>query len=300
MRRWRGRTAVLLLSTWGLTMATAYAAPVPGPATVPTGPWREQIHWIPVTEPDGTPRLLWTRVCRPATNTPARVLVYAHGTAPTRAARLNQSALSCSSDAAQWFLARGFMVISALRRGYGATGGAFADTSHGCDIDDARARGLEIARDIAATVAYATALPGAQRAGAVVLGQSAGGWGSIAYDSLPHPAVTAIINMAGGIGGWRDGRPLQNCHPERLAREAGVFGRIATTPMLWIYTANDSFFGPVIARAMYQAFTEAGGTAEFNAIGAYGNDGHGLFSGREATPIWGPLVERYLALRPAS
>ena len=300
MRRLQSRAAALLLSAAALATANARAAPAPGPATAPVGPWREQVHWIPVTEADGTPRLLWARVCRPATNAPARILVYAHGTAPTRSGRLNQNALSCSSDAAQWFLARGFMVVSALRRGYGATGGAFADTPQGCEIDDARHRRLEIARDIAATVAYATALPGARGTGAVVVGQSAGGWGSIAYDSLPHPAVTAMINMAGGIGGWREGRPLQNCHPERLAREAGRFGRTATTPMLWLYTANDSFFGPTIAQAMYQAFTAAGGKAEYDALGAYGRDGHGLFSGPEATPLWGPLVERYLASRPAS
>jgi hypothetical protein len=33
----------------------------------------------------------------------------------------------------------------------------------------------------------------------------------------------------------------KNCKPERLAEAAGSFGASATTPMLWIYAANERF-----------------------------------------------------------
>jgi hypothetical protein len=65
--------------------------------------------------------------------------------------------------------------------------------------------------------------------------------------------------------------------------------------MLWIYAANDSFFAPPIARALYQSFTAAGGKAEFEQPGPYDDDGHRLFFGRRGSTIWGPLVERYLS-----
>ena len=73
-------------------------------------------------------------------------------------------------------------------RGYGATGGDWAESYGGCAQADYVHAGLETARDIAATVDYATTLPGIRPDGAVVVGQSAGGWGAIAYDSQPHPS----------------------------------------------------------------------------------------------------------------
>ncbi|HEY6620190.1 MAG TPA: hypothetical protein VIY68_11625 [Steroidobacteraceae bacterium] len=100
--------------------------------------------------------------------------------------------------------------------------------------------------------------------------------------------------MAGGRGGHRDNRPQNNCRPDLLADAAGHFGKTARTPMLWIYTINDSFFAPPIARAMYHSFTSAGGVADFEQPGPYGTDGHRLFFGPGGSKVWGPLVEHYL------
>ena len=129
----------------------------------------------------------------------------------------------------------------------------------------------------------------------VVIGQSAGGWGTIAYDSLAHPKVAAFIVMAGGRGGHMHDEPHRNCHPERLVRAAGQYGKTASTPMLWVYSQNDTFFDPSIARALYQSFTASGGRATFEQPGPFGTDGHHLFFGRGGSVIWGPLVESYLA-----
>ena len=62
--------------------------------------------------------------------------------------------------------------------------------------------------------------------------------------------------------------------------------------MLWIYAENDKFFGPALARRMHTAFTGAGGRAQFIAAGAFGEDGHSLFSGGVA--IWTPMVDDFL------
>jgi homoserine acetyltransferase len=105
--------------------------------------------------------------------------------------------------------------------------------------------------------------------------------------------------MSGGRGGHRNQQPNSNCAPDLLAVGASEFGARATTPMLWIYTANDSFFSPAIAGAMYAAFARAGGKADYEAMPAFGSDGHDMFLLRGGSAIWGPLVERYLATRPA-
>jgi hypothetical protein len=70
--------------------------------------------------------------------------------------------------------------------------------------------------------------------------------------------------------------------------------------MLWIYTANDSYFGPPLARAMWQAFSRRGGEADLEQPGPYNQDGHHLFFGPGGSVIWGPLVERYFARRGIS
>jgi dienelactone hydrolase len=252
---------------------TAAAQVAPGPAGPPEGQWRAQTIWIPMTDAAGAPHLLYARLCRPLGETPARMVVFAHGTPADPAA--------------------------SVRRGYGATGGAYAEVQGSCDHADFISPGLESARDIAATVDYAATLPFIRPQGMVLIGQSTGGWATIVYNSQPHPRVTALINMSGGRGGHHENRPNNNCSPDRLAEAAGQLGARAATPMLWIYTANDSFFSPTIAGAMYAAFTRAGGRAEYDAMPGFGSDGHDMLLLRGGSAIWGPLVERYLATRPA-
>src|SRR4029077_18865062 len=168
-----------------------------------------------------------------------------------------------------------------------------------CDNRDYARAAFVGAHDIAAMVDYAAALPFARPGGMVLVGHSAGGWAALAYNAMPHPLVTAIVSMAGGRGGHDQNRPGSNCHPERLAEAAGQLARTATTPMLWIYAENDSYFAPAIAAAMDAAYTQKGGKAEFEQLGAHRRDRHRLFFGPGGSQIWGPLVARYLPSRPA-
>ncbi len=180
----------------------------------------------------------------------------AHGT-PAARNRPWMHPIGCDAEAVRWFIERGFVVLAGMRRGYGRSGGPYSEGAGGpfgmsgilCDNADFAAAGLEAAHDLAAMVEYAATLPFARPGGMVVVGHSGGGWGAIAYDAVPHPRVTAFVNMAGGRGGHLHGWPNENCHPELLAEAAGRFARTSATPMLWIYTANDSYFAPPIAGA---------------------------------------------------
>ena len=271
----------------------------PGPVGEPTGVWREQIHWVPMHDKFDNVRLLYTRICRPQGDAPARVVLLNHGSPPNAGVRPTMQPAKCDSEAVQWFLTRGYLVVLGLRRGYGATGGAWYEDYGACTAEGYAQGGLESARELDALVTYATALPYARPNGVVVVGQSAGGWATDAYDSEQHPKVVAMVSMAGGRGGhWHNG-PNNNCRPDELARAAGIFGATASTPMLWVYAANDSFFAPAIAVAMHEAFTRSGGKAELIQPGPFGTDGHSLFFGKGGSAIWGPLIERYLASRLA-
>ena len=276
----------------------AEVQPVPGPVASPEGPWREQIHWIPMIDAAGSRHLLQARICRPLGDAPSRVVVIAHGTFPN-----NRNAVPghCTAEAPRWFLDRGFIVVLALRRGYGATGGDWAEGLSHRPGDDYALAGLETARDIAATVDYGTALPFARPQAAVVIGHSGGGWGAIAYNSVPHPHVTALISMAGGRGQsiTKEGGLAGIWRPDLLTDAAGRFGRSATTPMLWVFSQNDRYLDPAIAATLYDAFTRNGGKAEFEEVGPYGNDGHRLFFGAGGSQIWGPLVANYITRQPA-
>jgi dienelactone hydrolase len=281
-----------------LLAGAATAQQAAGPVGTPEGPWRAQTYYIPMND-DGVQRLLYAHLCRPPGEAPARVMVFAHGSPADAAARVRVGPPACESEAFRWFLDRGYAVLASVRRGYGATGGPFAESGGSCDRSDFIKPGLESAREVAATVDYAATLPFLRPQGMVLTGLSTGGFATIAYDSIPHPRVTALVNFSGGRGGHRDNEPNNNCNPDGLSISTARFGATASTPMLWIYQANDSFFSPAIAGAMYAAFTRAGGVAEYHANPAFGNDGHDMFVLRGGSAIWGPLVERYLATRPA-
>jgi dienelactone hydrolase len=290
----------ILLTLLGSAISKAQT-PAPGPVGEPSGPWREQIHYVPMRDGFGGTYLLYTRVCRPSGEARARVVLINHGAPPDPNVRPTMQPAKCESEAVQWFLTRGYLVVVPMRRGYGLTGGAWAE-GHGplCSAEGYAQSGREGARDVDTVVNYATALPYARPDGVVIVGQSVGGWISDAYDSLPHPKVVAFVSMAGGHGGHHDHNlPNTNCRADELARAAGIYGATATTPMLWIYTANDSFFAPQIATAMHEAFIGSGGKADLVQAGPFGKDGHGLFFGSGGSAIWGPLFQKYLASRGA-
>ena len=268
-------------------------AEVPGPVADPAGPWREQIHWVPSGDGD---RLLYTRICRPRGDSPARVVVINHGKPPDADVPKVKPA-ACANEAVQWFLARGYLVVMGVRRGYGQTGGTLVEASRSCSRDDLVAASREGAKDIDALVNYAAALRYAQPDRMVVVGQSVGGWATDGYNGVPHPRVVAMISMAGGHGAHIHDIPNNNCRPDQLVLAAGVLGKSATTPMLWIYTENDSYFAPELAKSMHAAFVASGGTADFRALPPFGKEGHFVFFGPGGSAIWGPLVEAYLSAR---
>jgi hypothetical protein len=66
-------------------------------------------------------------------------------------------------------------------------------------------------------------------------------------------------------------------------------------PVLSIYTANDSYFNPSLAKQMHEAFVAGGaGKAKLLQLSAFGQDGHGMFGHRDGPDFWGRHVEAFL------
>lgn len=206
-------------------------------------------------------------------------------------------------DAAMWFARQGYMVVVPSGPGYGAAAfdvpeaglfTAFFSKIGKCTNPNFRDAGLAAAQLNLWIIEYTNTLKQVVPDRVIVIGQSAGGWGSIALSSVNPPSVRAIITFAAGRGGRVGGKPNNNCAPDRLVEATGAFGRTSRIPMLWIYIENDTFFGPDLAKRMHTAFTAAGGKAEYHLFPPHGGDGHFFIGAADAVPIWSPVVRTFL------
>jgi dienelactone hydrolase len=206
-------------------------------------------------------------------------------------------------DAAMWFARRGYMVVAPTGPGYGAGAldapelglfSVFYSKIGACENPNFRDAGMAAAALDKWIIDYMTDQKYAVPDNAIVIGQSAGGWAAIALSSQNLPSVKAIIAFAAGRGGRVGGKPNNNCAPDKLIEATAEFGRTARVPMLWIYTENDTFFGPDLSKRMHAAYTGAGGSAEYHLMPPFGSDGHFFIGSPDAIALWSPLASQFL------
>jgi dienelactone hydrolase len=187
--------------------------------------------------------------------------------------------------AVRYFMQRGYAVVVPMRQGFSRSGGSYV--SGGCNVGG---NGLAQAGDVRAVLDHVAAQPWADKNNMVVLGQSHGGWTTLALGVQGYPGVKALVNFAGGL--------RQNACPaweNGLVRAAADYGKQTTLPSLWFYGDNDSYFSTATYQAMYSAYTAAGGPGRLVAFGHFGADAHHLFGSRAGQPIWQPEVTKLLA-----
>jgi hypothetical protein len=126
--------------------------------------------------------------------------------------------------------------------------------------------------------------------GMIAIGQSAGGFASIALAADAPSELTAVISFAGGRGSRGEN---DVCDEDRLVGTFGTLGKTARVAMLWVYSENDLYFRPELARRFFDAFQKSGGRAQFISAPAFGADGHSLFS-NAGLSIWSPYVDTFL------
>ena len=227
-------------------------------------------------------------VYRPAGAGPFPIVVLSHGS-PRDAGERRAEGRQRLAAQSEPFVQMGFAVLVPTRRGYGASGGEWAEGYGSCGDPDYYRAGLETARDVRAAVDAVRRESWADASRVVLAGQSAGGFGSVAASATRFEGLIGVINFAGGRGSRG---PDDVCGEAKLVEAMGRYGGAARVPELWIYSANDRYFGPSLARRMHRAFVQSGGAAELVEAPPVGLDGHGYFT--RSMDDWRPRVERFL------
>ena len=232
-----------------------------------------------------------TLVLDDASPQPRPLLVLNHGRSGTAAQRA-QTTVTHYASTARWLTGFGFLVAMPVRVGYGVTGGD--------DVEDSGVCSRKIYPPVyhasaVQTLAVLEALrkrPDAAQDRAVVMGQSFGGTTAVTIAALAPPGIQGGINFAGGGGGRPDTHPMDPCAQPELQKLFSDYGRTARMPTLWIYSENDSYFGPRLPREWFEGFRKAGGAGELMQVPPQGYDGH-LFFSRGAV-LWRPRVREFL------
>jgi hypothetical protein len=191
------------------------------------------------------------------------------------------------------FVRRGWTAAIVMRRGYGDSGGGWAEGYGGCRDPNYVAGGVASASDIRTAIGFLSKRPGIDASRVLSVGVSAGGFATVALTAAAPANLVAAISFAGGRG---SNMPDSVCREDRLLEAFRVFGRTSRIPMLWVYAQNDHFFGPALADEFKDAFAAEGGVVSLVPAAAFGDDGHKLFSVR-GTSIWTGYVDDYLKSR---
>ncbi|QAY96599.1 peptidase [Methylovirgula ligni] len=272
----------------------SWPEPKPGAQGAPQGPAHEQRWLIPDPAAGVTmAATLW----RPDGAGPFPLAVIAHASSQDAAAR-NDDPAPKYRQLALWFVRHGYAVVLPVRPGQAPTGGPYREDQFGCVNPVYIESGLATAEALDAALSYMWAQSFVRKEGAVIVGQSAGGWGALALASENPPGVRAIVNFSGGRGGHAGNRPGVNCASEKLVAAAAHFGASARVPSLWLYAGNDSYFSPALSRQMADAWRAAGGKAEYDLLPPQRDEGHFFVEYPESAAAWSTQVESFLARTP--
>lgn len=287
----------LLAWVLGLGLAGCQPHPAPpdtlaGPSAVETGPDRAQMWWVPIRPYPNQPTtyLLETRLYRPPGPGPFPLVTINHGVPNDK--RFLRTTEPGFEAAAHWWVGQGYAVAVPLRRGVGRSQGEFGDSTETCDAVDFGRVAYVAGADIKGVADYLGRQPFIDPRRIVIVGNSVGGFGALAVAADPPAGVTAIINFSGGVGGYGDGTI---CGGEAgLIETARQLGLRAKLPTLWLYSANDHYFGTV-ARPMFDAYQAAAkAPATFVSLPPFGYDGHATLY-RADPAVWASAVIAFLA-----
>jgi len=187
--------------------------------------------------------------------------------------------------ASRFFIERGYVVFLPMRTGFSKSTGSYVGGE--CNVES---NGRVQAEDVAATVAYAHTLDYVDRKQTLVVGQSHGGWTTLAYGaSKPDSSVKGLVNFAGGLrqtncSGWE----------LNLAKAAASFAKETSIPSLWLYGDNDSFFTKQTYLEMFARYSKVNSQAQLIEFGVFGEDAHGLFTHKDGRAVWGLYLEKFM------
>jgi dienelactone hydrolase len=244
---------------------------------------------MPAAGPNGLEALL----IRPARAQRYPLALISHGASSDADVRQEMTPYGFYRQAIE-FARRGFAALVVMRRGYGGSGGSYAEGHSCCEVRSYLGSARESTDDLRAAIAAMKTRSDVTTEGMIAVGVSGGGLASIMLTLDPPPGLAAVISFAGGlVRAHRAPEDARNAADEAgLVESFRILGAGSRTPMLWIYAANDSYFRPDLAHSLLAAFTAAGGRAQLIDAPAFGSDGHLLFSA--GTAMWPKTVDDFL------
>jgi len=197
----------------------------------------------------------------------------------------------------RYFLQKGYAVFTPTRIGYGVSAGPDLEATDSC-------RTPHYAQTLAAPLSELQRLwdhirsrPEIDSNRGIIVGHSFGGLLAIAATDEPLPGLRAIINFAGGDGGDTSAHPDQPCKAQDLAQYFAKLGsRSKPIPSLWLYSANDHFWGTDWPQRWFLAYQAHQPLALWNALPADKNNGHYVLTRNQQ--LWEPRVDWFLSQLP--
>jgi len=190
---------------------------------------------------------------------------------------------------------RGWTTVAVMRPGFGTSQGK--EPPDTCSGDFVTLANFS-SQTLRETIRFMTPMAYIDPSRSIVVGHSSGGVGAVATTVNPPANLVAGINFDGVIGSqYENGKVDTVCKSADLIKAFASFGARSRIPMLWIYAQNDPYMGPTAAQQYYQAFTGAGGKADFEMAPATpaGTDGHMLYSMPDEVPVWTPYLDKFFA-----
>ena len=245
---------------------------------------------LPVSTPDGISTTLEALVLRPIGPGPFPLVLISHGT--NRLAKTFPSERpEIYINPALVFAQRGYAAVVVMRRGFGRSTGPYAEDIGACDDKRNYLGVAQAASDqILAALSVLRREAWVDSMRVLLLGHSTGGIASLAASSISPKGVLGVISFAGGNG---SARPDYVCQPDHLIEADRILGRETHIPSLWIYSENDHFFGPDLARKMFAAYTENDAPATFFEAPPWANEGHSFIWAPDGIGWW-PQVATFL------
>lgn len=237
----------------------------------------------------GKSYLLDAMIYKPTGDGPFPVMIMTHGTSRLVAERAQVTADTYYVRQANMFARLGIAVLFVVRRGFGISDGPYAEgyQYHSDGTRDYAKTGLTATQDLRAAVQYMQGKPFVDKNRIVLLGQSTGGHSVVATGSLNLPGVVGVVNFAGGRGSTA---PDVVKDADDLVESYRVYGKTFKVPTIWLYSENDHYFGPALARKFLSAFQAGGAEVDFVSLPPSGEDGHSSFL-RAKDNWYGPVLE---------
>jgi dienelactone hydrolase len=174
-----------------------------------------------IAMPAAGPRGLQALLVR--TDEPGRhpLVLINHGSPRADSERPTMTPLELLPQAIE-FARRGFAAAIVMRRGYGDSGGGFAEDRGSCQDPNYPRAAVAAAADLNAAIGFLARRPDIDASRILSVGVSAGGFATVALTAEPPPGLVAGVSFAGGRG---SDKPDSVCSEDKLV---GAFGALGT------------------------------------------------------------------------